>query len=235
MKREQAERYKEHRAMENFYYSCIYEIIKRDNTNTKMRTQLNYFKAKLVKLKHQKLQAITLDTDQADKIEGETPSLYNVLQTKRRREKITVTALQEEGGDKQTTPAGIARTMTTYLKEKYNTIPVDTDSIQQLLSILQTSGNEEDWNYLMQPFEIIEIYEAIRTGRKRTAPGFDGIGREYYIHNWEIIKENMCDVINEMFFEHCMTPKQKRGIITCLPPKNKECITQGLQPHNHAE
>jgi hypothetical protein len=72
----------------------------------------------------------------------------------------------------------------------------------------------------------------------RTAPGFDGIGREYYIHNWEIMKEDMCDVINEMIFEHCMTPKQKHGVIICMPPpqkKNKEYLTQGLQTHNPAE
>jgi hypothetical protein len=219
--------------MENFCYSCIYEIIKRDNTQ--MRTQLNYFKAKLVKLQHQKLQAMTLDTDQADKIEGETSSLYNVLQMKRRREDRTITALQKEGGEIQTTPEGIARTMITYLKEKYNTIPLDKGSIQQLLSILQTFGNEEDWNYLMQPFEITEIHEASRTGRRRTAPGFGGIGREYYIQNWEIIKEDMCDVINEMFFEHCMTPKQKTRNNYMSTQKKHKYLTQGLQAHNPAE
>ena len=68
---------------------------------------------------------------------------------KRRREERTITALQEGGGEIQTTPAGIARTMTSYLKEKYSTIPVDKDSKQQLLSILQTSRKEEDMNYLM--------------------------------------------------------------------------------------
>ena len=149
MQREQSERHKEHRAMENFYYSCIYALLKRDHTHAKMRAQLNNLKAKLVKLQHRKLQAVFLDTDQADRIEGETPSLYNVLQMKRRREERTITALQEGGGEIQTTPAGIARTMTSYLKEKYSTIPVDKDSKQQLLSILQTSRKEEDMNYLM--------------------------------------------------------------------------------------
>jgi hypothetical protein len=146
----------------------------KEKTHTQMRAQLNHLKAKLVKLEHRKLQAMILDTDQADRINGETPSLYNVLQMKRRREERTITALREEGGEIQTTPAGIARTMTTYLKEKYNTIPVEKDSIQ-LLYILQTSRNKEGLNYLMQPFEEAEILEAIRTGRQRAALGFYGI------------------------------------------------------------
>ena len=216
--------------MENFYYSCIYDLLKRDHTHAKMRAQLNNLKAKLVNLQHRKLQAVLLDTDQEDRIEGETPSLYNVLQMKRRREERTITALQEEGGEIQITPAGIARTMTTYLKEKYNTIPVDKDSIQQILSILQTTRNQEDMDYLMQPFEESEIHEAIRTGRRRTAPGFEGIGRECYIHNWEMIKEDMCDVINQMFFEHCMTPKQKHGIIICLPKKQNNISPKDYSP-----
>jgi hypothetical protein len=109
--------------------SLAFRNYSKETTHTQMRAELNNVKAKLAELQHRKLQAIILHTDQADRIEGETPSLYNVLQLKRRREERTMTALQEEGGEIQTTPAGIARTMKNYLKNVYNTIPVDKDSI----------------------------------------------------------------------------------------------------------
>ena len=181
-------------------------------------------------LQHRKLQAIFLDNDQADRIEGEAPTLYNVLQMKRRRDQRTITALQDSGGDIQTTPAGIARTMTTYLKIKYDTIPVERASIQRLLGILQISRNKDDMNYLAQPFEEAKIHEAIRAGRRRTAPGFDGIVREYYLRNWEVIKADMCDIFNQMFFEHCTTSNQKHGIIICMPKKHRNISPKNYRP-----
>ena len=203
--------------MENLYFSCIYDLLQGDATHADMCSQLNSLKAKLVNLQHRKLQTILLDTDQAGRIDGEAPSLYNVLQMKRRRDERTITALQDDGGDIQTTPGRIARTMTTYLKNKYDSIPVDRASIQQLLGILQTSRNADNVNYLTQPFEEVEIHEAIQAGRRRTAPGFDGIVREYYLRKWEVIRADMCNILNQMFFEHCTTLKQKHGLIICLP------------------
>ena len=77
-----------------------------------------------------------------------------------------------------------------------------------------------------------EIHEAIPAGRRRTAPGFDGKVREYYLRKWEMIRANMCDIFNQMFFEHCTTPNQKHEVIICLSkahgsisPKNYRPIT----------
>jgi len=177
--------------MENFYFSCIYDLLQGDAAHADTRSQLNSLKVKLVNLQHRKLQTILLDTNQADRINSETPSLYNVFQMRRRRDERTITALQDDGGDIQTTPGGIARAMTSYLKNKYDTIPVERASIQRLLGILQTSRNEDNIHYLKRPFEEAEIQEAIQAGRRRTAPGFDGIMREYYLHKWEVIRADV--------------------------------------------
>jgi hypothetical protein len=160
--------------MENFYFSCIYDLLQGAATHADMHSQLNSLKVKLVNLQHRKLQMILLDTNQADRINSETPSLYNVLQMMRREER-TITALQDDGGDIQTTPGGIARAMTSYLKNKYDTIPVERASIQWLLGILQTSRNEDNMHFITQPFEEAEIQETTQARRRRTAPGFDGI------------------------------------------------------------
>jgi hypothetical protein len=52
--------------MENFYFSCIYELLHGDAARAVTRSQLNRLKAKLVCLQHRKLQKIQLDTDEAD-------------------------------------------------------------------------------------------------------------------------------------------------------------------------
>jgi hypothetical protein len=49
---------------------------------------------------------------------------------KRRREERTITALQDDGGVIQTTPYGIARSISTYLRNKYDAIAVNGEGIQ---------------------------------------------------------------------------------------------------------
>jgi hypothetical protein len=144
------------------------------------------------------------------------------------KEERTITALQDNGGVIQTTPGGIARNMTTYLWDKYEAIPVKRDSIQRLLGVLQTPSSADDMDDLAKPFEAAELHEAFRAGRRKRAPGFDGLVREYYLREWNVIKADMCDIFNQMFFEHCSTQKQKHGIIICLHK-----VRGGLSPKNY--
>jgi hypothetical protein len=104
--------------MENYYYECIYEILQLPDPDKTPRPVLNSLKAKNVRLQNTKLQRIINDNNQAERIEGEQPTTYNVLQVKKRREERTIYALEDTEGAMQTTPIGIVRTMTTYLKEK---------------------------------------------------------------------------------------------------------------------
>jgi len=49
------------------------------------------------------------------------------------------------------------------------------------------------------------------------APGNDGLSREFYSHNWAIMKDDLSDVINQMFLAGNVSQQQKRGRIICLP------------------
>jgi hypothetical protein len=63
---------RDHRAMENYYYECIYERLKQPAHNADTRTVLQKLKAKIVRL--------LIDINTAEKIEGKKPTMYNVLQ-----------------------------------------------------------------------------------------------------------------------------------------------------------
>lgn len=129
-----------------------------------------------------RLQKLLVDSNEADKIDGEQPTLYNVLQMKRREER-TIYGLRFADGVMRTKPTGIARTLTTYLREK--TTVVDSRSIQ-LLEI--TWSQRKSYKFALQnSFDHEEIYQAIcARGGGRKAPGIDGIFREFYICNWTL-------------------------------------------------
>jgi hypothetical protein len=73
-----------------------------------------------VRLRNTRLHHLLADNNAAEKIEGEQPTLYHVLQMRRRRLKRTVTALRDPDGITQTTSRGIARPSPHTCREKMN-------------------------------------------------------------------------------------------------------------------
>ena len=203
--------------MENFYYTCIYEILRRAAPDGNTLPALNRLKAKLVRLQSVRLQKILLDNDDADRLEGETPTLYNVLQMKRRRNERTTTGLLDEDGRWQTTPRGMAQILITRFRERYDKIEVDNVSIKRMTAHIKRAQTTRSSDEMGGPFEDDEIWRAIRAGGKGRAPGNDGLTREFYARTWTIIREDLRDVLNEMFWEGNITTAQKHGVIICIP------------------
>jgi hypothetical protein len=214
----------------NYYFECIYEVLQRSTPTDSTLPTLNRLKAKLVRLQGMRLQKLLLDTNETDRIDGEKPTLYNVLQMTKRKEERTIYSLRDAAGEVQTSPSGIARTMTSYLREKYDKIEVDAHSIQKLVDVLNTPSQKLYAEELVQPFGKDEIYQAFRAGGQRKAPGVDGIGRAFYLRTWDVIQADMVDIFNQMFWSGNITPQQKHGVVICLPKGQNSCTPRDYRP-----
>jgi hypothetical protein len=71
-----------------------------------------------------------------------------------------------------------------------------------------------------------EIKQAIGKGGNNKAPGPDGIGTAFYIENWEIVKDDLCDVLNQMMLNETTDTQQNQGIIVCLPKPDETQIPE---------
>ena len=66
--------------------------------------------------------------------------------------------------------------------------------------------------------------------RTNKAPGIDGIGLEFYTTNWETIKEDLHEVLNQMFMQKNITTQQKHGVIVCRPKLKDAQTPEGYRP-----
>jgi hypothetical protein len=62
---------------------------------------------------------------------------------------------------------------------------------------------------LANPFEFGEVYTALANGSNRQTPGIDGLGREFYLHHWALLRDVLQAVLNHMFWKGKTTPLQK--------------------------
>jgi len=94
---------------------------------------------------------------------------------------------------------------------------VSDTSVEKLMEVVRCEQHTSYEGMLDSPFDPTEMYRAIKLGGRKKTNGNDGLGREFYSHNWAIIKDDMCEVINQMFWAGNIPQQQKRGVKVCLP------------------
>jgi len=99
----------------------------------------------------------------------------------------------------------------------YDTIEVNNASVVKLMKVVRREQNTSYEGMLESPFEPTEIYRVIQAGGRKKAPENDGLGREIYSHNWAILKDDLFEVINQVFWTGNISQQQKRGEVVFLP------------------
>jgi len=158
-----------------------------------------------------------LDNVDPNRLEEEKPALFHILKTRKRQEVRMIRSLQDEHGNNQTKTNGIMRAFTTFLRRKYEPIAVQDECIERMAEIewrdLPTAWREQ----LEQPITPEDEHIVVRKGGKKKAPGSDRFGWEFYKVNWATIRDDMGELMNQMFIERKVSPQQKHGVIVCLP------------------
>ena len=139
-RQEEAEQRSNYKHMENHLYECLYDVL-RSNTPAKDKLPaLQRYKAKLVRLHVERANKALLDTGEHDLLEGEEPTLYQVLRILKRRECRDIRQLTDTHGNLLSTFQDIAANVVSQLTRKYQTIPVEEAAVTALQEFLHPEG-----------------------------------------------------------------------------------------------
>jgi hypothetical protein len=114
----------------------------------------------------------------------------------------------------------ILPTFNEHLKDKCEAIHVNTEEIEKIGHSIPTQLSQEANTALEELISMDELKAAIRNGKNRKAPGSDGINNEFYKTQWNTIKHEMLEIVQQIHTEGEITPQQKHGILVCLPKTN---------------
>jgi hypothetical protein len=89
----------------------------------------------------------------------------------------------------------------------------------------------EDANTVLDhPITMEEVREAVKKGKRHKSPGPDGICHEFLIKMWDVVKDDMTDVINNMYMEGSVSDSQKHGHIVCLHKQATSMSPENYRP-----
>jgi exonuclease III len=214
---EGVERRQDRQQLKNFYYKVMNNIIRDNSVGPATTTKLKEIKARIIRIHREEQQKKRLDKGIADGMPTENPSLYHILRTQKRQEMRNIVSITDNQGITHTDTRHILETFTNHLKGKYGTLPLQARHVQRMGKQIPTWLSNETNTELEAQVTKEEMKTAIRKGEKRKAPGSDGICDEFYTAHWDIIREKMLDVIQQLHTKGNIMPQQKHGIIVLLP------------------
>lgn len=214
-RQDDAEHHSDLKKREHFYYECIYDVLRSQCPHGDKLLALNRFKAKIVKLYSERLKSVMIDNSE-DRLEGEEPPLYHTTDaeaphSKNHLECTRLPWLLPKDFDRHRT-----RSFATFLRHKYEPIAVDNSCVEAMVEAAQQARptTYEEIQRLITPDD---VSDALRKRGRNKAPGSDGIGLEFYSTNWAIIKDDISEIVNQMFMQRTITTQQKHGVIVCVP------------------
>jgi hypothetical protein len=113
-------------------------------------------------------------------MEDEEPSLHHLLKGHKRQESRMFNNVYGKDGNIQNTPMNILRTFTMSMKKKYDTIQVDSDSVNRMLQRQKKHIPQETNEALDAAITMDELHIVVKQGKKHKAPGSDGINHDFY-------------------------------------------------------
>jgi hypothetical protein len=110
--------------MENIYYTCIYDILQEPTQPRAKFARLHHLKAKIIRLHKMRLRTITVGAKDPTMYQGQNPSLFRLIQERKRQDGRMIIEIRDEVGNLQTT-RGILNTSVGHMKRKYGPIHVN--------------------------------------------------------------------------------------------------------------
>jgi hypothetical protein len=143
----------------------------------------------------------------SDNLPGESPTLYQLIRRHKRRATRFVRSVRSTDGTIQTPSAGIASGFVTFFETKYRDVNDDPESVKVFANLVRTEQSSCPVHTYESPFTLEEV-KAIDTGGRNSAPGRDGLSLEFYRASRTNVGDDLCRILNNMFFDGAVTPQQ---------------------------
>jgi hypothetical protein len=190
-------------------YAAIRDI---DDTRT-LHAAPDTLKAKIVNIHKGSNQRYILGTTEGEQQEKEQPKLFHLIRKWKRQKQHHVETVRDEQGNLCTSTAVFME----HLRQKLAEIAIDQHAIQDLLDGVNLYLDIATHIGLQQPIREAELHMAVWRGKRNKASGYDGVPTDFLQLLWPIIKNDLLQVINEMYLGGALPRMQTRGVVVCVP------------------
>ena len=191
---------------------------------------LQYSEVKLLKdriddLKNEILEGVKIRSRIKEQEEGEKVSAYLIKQQVNIKSQKLITSIKTEANIMENLEPNIILkdkdSIVLYIKKYYQKLykkeDFDEEYQEGFLKFVTKVLSDEEQKLLMLDITQNEVFNAIKDMNLNRAPGIDGIPVEFYIQFWDIIKDDITEVIKNIVKGTLLKEHQRKAIITLIP------------------
>jgi hypothetical protein len=171
------------------------------------------------------------DGGQSDyvRFKDEEQFLRNLLKETERQHQRTIRTIYDANGSLLKSSRALLHAFAEKFKQKYDTIPIQIECMGTLLNCNISKLPDATNEILEEPISLDELYDAVKAGKPHKASGSDGITQEFFKSNWEIIKEDLLQILKEMYGESQLTLcpltfQNARNLYVACPSKRSKAL-----------
>ncbi|CAG2241168.1 unnamed protein product [Mytilus edulis] len=139
----------------------------------------------------------------------------------KRGDKREVESVLDKNGKSCTSKSEVIKVVTDFYSDLYKSQNIDRQSMTNYLEDLNLNKlTEEDKTNFDTFITQDECLKLLKEFKNNKSPGVDGIGKSFYLKFWNIIGEDLVEVLNNVYLNGELTETMKTGLISLIY-KNK--------------
>ena len=146
--------------------------------------------------------------------DDEKPTKYFFNLENHRQSQKSISELVDEQGVRHNTHKDVMKHIADFYEDLYTFEPMNAKAQETLLNTINRYLPEEVSAGLKGPLTLDECYRAMAGMERRKSPGSDGLPVEFYLLFWEIIGEDLVEVLNHSYEVSVLPSSMRQAMIT---------------------
>lgn len=211
----------------DFYFQCLRELYADPDSVINNYTRIKRIQAKIRLIRKQQVDGLKVRARTTVAPADEDPSVYHLVQERKRINSKIVTRLRLPDGRIVNTQEDIIRAFQECYTSLMSTEIVDPQQQQEFLQQLTRTLTDEQADSLMEPIDEEELQNIIFHSPKNKSPGADGLPIEVYQTFWEHMKTEMVQLCNALLDPEVRIPPGFTDGVVVFIPKTSGAMTFG--------
>ena len=148
--------------------------------------------------------------------DGEVSSAFFFRLEKKRAADRWVAALREPDGTLISSPSDLCASFVTFYASLFSASSTDSRVQDSLLANISSFLSPNQAGQCEGLLTLGECHSALLGMARCKAPGSDGLPIEFYIRFWEVLGQDLVDVLNACYASGSLSLSQRRGIISLV-------------------
>lgn len=107
----------------------------------------------------------------------------------------------------------------------------DLEGEENPINFITNAFDDEDRELLVEPISSSEIWDILENCNKKKSPGPDGLTYEFYIQHFEMIKDDLVNLLNGYLSGNYTAPTEfTAGVVTLIPKKGDLTVLENHRP-----